>query len=154
MQPFKGHLPSKIILLLLGLAGTAAHAQAPKIVLQLGHLSTVLSVAYSPDGQTVVSGSYDKTVKLWEVNTGRLLKTFHGHSSSVTSVAYAPDGQTVLSGSDDKTVKLWSVRTGLLLKTFAGHTRSVTSVAYAPDGQTVVSGSYDKTVKLWEANSG
>ncbi len=72
-----------------------------------GHEGSVISVSYSPDGQTLASGSLDKTVKLWEVGTGKLLQTLKGHEGSVRSVSYSPDGQTLASGSEDKTVKLW-----------------------------------------------
>ena len=114
-----------------------------------GHSNSVLSVAYSPDGQTVASGSRDSTIKLWNVKTGKLLQTFTDHSDFVTSVAYSPDGQTVASGSRDSTIKLWNVKTGKLLQTFKGHSSWVYSVAYSPDGQTVASGSLDNTIKIW-----
>ncbi|MFM8004552.1 MAG: WD40 repeat domain-containing protein, partial [Dolichospermum sp.] len=71
-----------------------------------GHSNRIRSVAYSPDGQTLASGSVDDTIKLWDVKTGNLLQTLSDHSSSVCSVAYSPDGQTQASGSDDKTIKL------------------------------------------------
>ena len=119
-----------------------------------GHSHSVLSVAYSPDGQTVASGSDDNTIKLWNVNTGNLLQTFEGHFSSVYSVAYSPDGQTLASGSEDKTIKLWNVNTGNLLQTFTGHSSPVNSVAYSRDGQTLASASSDKTIKLWDVKTG
>ncbi|MFM6472871.1 MAG: WD40 repeat domain-containing protein, partial [Dolichospermum sp.] len=75
-----------------------------------GHSDFVTSVAYSPDGQTVASGSRDSTIKLWNVKTGKLLQTFKGHSSWVYSVAYSPDGQTLASGSLDNTIKIWRLK--------------------------------------------
>jgi WD40 repeat protein len=75
-----------------------------------GHSSSVNSVAYSPDGQTLASGSRDGTIKLWNVKTGNLLQTLTGHSSWVYSVAYSPDGQTLASGSGDKTIKIWRLK--------------------------------------------
>ncbi|KAI9310777.1 hypothetical protein BDR26DRAFT_946291 [Obelidium mucronatum] len=117
-------------------------------------LWSVTSVAISFDGQTVVSGSSDKTVKLWSVETGECIKTLVSHSATVTSVAISFDGQTVVSGSSDKTVKLWSVETGECIKTLVSHSATVTSVAISFDGQTVVSGSSDKTVKLWSVETG
>ncbi|MBO1061190.1 MAG: hypothetical protein HEQ14_09750 [Aphanizomenon flos-aquae CP01] len=119
-----------------------------------GHSDWVNSVAYSPDGQTLASGSDDKTIKLWDVKTGNLLQTFTGHSNSVRSVAYSPDGQTLASGSDDKTIKLWNVKTGKVLQTLTGHSNWVKSVAYSPDGQTLASGSTDTTIKLWNVKTG
>jgi WD40 repeat protein len=115
-----------------------------------GHSYSVISVAYSPDGQTLASGSDDNTIKLWNVNTGNLLQTLTGHSQQVRSVAYSPDGQTLASGGMyDETIKLWDVKTGNLLQTLPGHSESVYSVAYSPDGQTLASGSWDKTIKIW-----
>jgi hypothetical protein len=72
-----------------------------------GHNSFVAAVAVSPDGQHVISGSYDKTVKIWDRTTGECVSTLEGHSSNVTAVAVSPDGQHVISGSKDKTVKIW-----------------------------------------------
>ncbi len=72
----------------------------------LGHSRDVNSVAFSPDGKTVVSGSDDKKIKMWSVETGQEIKTLVGHSSTVTSVAFSPDGKTVVSGSEDGDIKL------------------------------------------------
>ena len=103
--------------------------------------SDVTSVAFSPDGNTVVSGSFDITIKLWDVSTGVALQTWTGHTYYVTSVAFSPDGNTVVSGSSDNTIKLWNVSSGVVLQTWTGHTSNVNSVAFSPDGNTVVSGS-------------
>ncbi|ORY52272.1 WD40 repeat-like protein [Rhizoclosmatium globosum] len=120
----------------------------------LGHSRGVKSVAFSTDSKTIVSGSSDKTVKLWSVETGQLSDTFVGHSESVTSVAFSPDSEIVVSGSRDGTVRLWDVKTGQYLKTFEGHDSTVEAVAFSPDTMTVVSGSYDTTVKLWDLKTG
>ncbi|MBN3880907.1 MULTISPECIES: hypothetical protein [unclassified Nostoc] len=118
-----------------------------------GHSSGVFSVAFSPDGQTLASGSSDNTIKLWDVRKGNLLQTLTGHSNSVHSVAFSPDGQTLASGSSDNTIKLWDVRKGNLLQTLTGHSSWVPCVAFSPDGQTLASGSGDKTIKLWQVKS-
>ncbi len=119
-----------------------------------GHSDAVSSVAFSPDGRSALSGSYDKTLKLWDVATGKEIRTFAGHTGWVSSVAFSPDGQTALSGSWDDTLKLWDVATGKELRTFAGHTDWVLSVAFSPDGRTALSGSEDGTLKLWDVATG
>ena len=74
-----------------------------------GHTSSVYSVAFSPDGKSIVSGSFDKTIKLWNAQSGKLLQTLKGHSNSVHSVAFSPDGKSIVSSSSDKTIKLWNI---------------------------------------------
>jgi len=128
--------------------------EKPEIFVQLGHSEYVNSVAFSPDGRYALSGSSDDTLKLWEVATGREIRTFEGHSDSVRSVAFSPDGRYALSGSSDYTLKLWEVATGNEIRTFEGHSNSVESVAFSPDGRYALSGSYDKTLKLWEVATG
>ena len=78
-----------------------------------GHTEFACSVAFSPDGKTLASGSDDHTIKLWDVATGTLLRTLSGHTSSVESVAFSPDGKILASGSWDNTIKLWDVETAL-----------------------------------------
>ena len=114
----------------------------------------VSSIAYSPDGKMLASGSRDNTVKLWDARSGALLRTLEGHTKGIASVAFAPDGKTLASSSSDNTVKLWDARSGDLLRTLAGHKWIVHSVAFAPDGNTLASSSSDNTVKLWDARSG
>jgi WD40 repeat protein len=118
------------------------------------HTNGVTSVAFSPDGQTLASGSWDSTIKLWDALTGALRSTLEGHTDGVTSVAFSPDGQTLASGSDDSTIKLWDASTGALRNTLKGHKDWVTLVAFSPDGQTLASGSHDSTIKLWDILTG
>ena len=128
-----------------------------------GHSYHVLSVSYSPDGTKIISGSLDKTIKIWDANTGQCLKTLEGHSDCVLSVSFSPNGKYIVSGgskenpgkyfwSDDKFVgeiKIWDANTGECLKTLEGHRNDVESVAYSPDGTKIISGSVDKTIKIW-----
>jgi len=118
------------------------------------HLGLVNSVSISPDGRWALSGSWDKTLRLWELATGRSLRTFEGHTDRVNSVTFSPDGRWALSGSNDKMLRLWELATGRCLRTFEGHTGAVYSVSISPDGRWALSGSYDKTLGLWELATG
>lgn len=126
----------------------------PDIIHFDGHTNWVWSVAFSSDGQTLASGSEDRTVRLWDVGTGQCLNTFQEHIYRVWSIDLSPDNQTIASGSQDQTVKIQDVHTGKCLNTFREHTNGVRSVAFSPDGQTLASGSQDETIKLWNVNTG
>ena len=115
-----------------------------------GHAWAVLTVAFSPDGKVLATGSEDNTIKLWEVNTGKMIDTLSGHSWSVVALAFSTDGEMLVSGSWDKTVKLWMVHTKKEIMTLFGHVDSVSAVAVSPDAQLIASGSRDKTIKLWQ----
>jgi WD40 repeat protein len=119
-----------------------------------GHQKSVKSVSFSPDGQTLATGSDDKTIKLWNVATGKEILTLQGHQKSVKSVSFSPDGQTLATGSDDNTIKLWNVATGKEIRTLQGHQESFYSVSFSPDGQTLASSSDDNTIKLWNVATG
>ena len=120
----------------------------------LGHTHDVLTVAFSPDGKYLASGSGDRTIRLWDIQHGSLIRTFSGHTNGVRSVAFSPDGKYLASGSRDKTVRLWSLANGNLLKTFSGHTEQVFSVAFSRDGKYLASGSDDNSVRVWDIENG
>lgn len=116
--------------------------------------SEVSSIAFSPDGKTLVSGGLDESVKIWSLATGRLVKSFDGHYSSVFSVTFSPDGKTIASGGFDETVRIWDVKTGREIRSLEGHNDSITSISFSSDGKSLVTGSEDDTVKIWNVPSG
>ncbi|MFQ5595340.1 MAG: WD40 repeat domain-containing protein, partial [Anaerolineae bacterium] len=116
-----------------------------------GHAGDVWSVAFSPDGQTLASGSKDGTIVLWDMAARRPLgEPLRGHEASVRSLAFSPDGQTLASGGEDTAIILWDVTVRQQLgNPILGHEASVRSLAFSPDGKTLASGSRDGTVVLW-----
>jgi WD40 repeat protein len=131
-----------------------AHAKFAERIDSLRHTAAVQSVAFSPNGACALSGSEDRTLRLWDLETGRCLRVLEGHTARVWSVAWSPDGHQVLSGSGDNTVRLWDLETGRCLRVLEGHTATVFSVAWSPDGHQALSSSQDRTVRLWDLKTG
>ncbi len=119
-----------------------------------GHQDAVRSVAFDPQGETLASGSKDKTVNLWEVRSGKLLRTLEGHQNIVSCVAFDPQGETLAIGSREKEepVKLWDARSGKLLRVLEGD--GTDCIAFDPQGGVLASGQEKAIVKLWETRSG
>jgi hypothetical protein len=119
-----------------------------------GHDGNVMSVALSRDGQKALTGSADKTVRLWDVKTGKELLKMVRHTDWVRSVAFAVDGQRAFSAGDDSTLRLRDLKFGEEVRRFTGHKDWIRSLAVLPDGQQVLSGSEDLTLRLWDVENG
>ena len=118
-----------------------------------GHQHWVNSVAFSPDGKTIVSGSRDKTIRLWDTTGKPIGQPLKGHQDGVNSVAFSPDGKTIISGSSDKTIRLWNTTGKPIGQPLIGHEHHVNKVVFSPDGKTIISGSGDNTIRLWRGGT-
>ncbi len=119
-----------------------------------GQTGWVISVAVSPDGTWAASGSWDNTIKIWDLETGQCRATLEGHSDGISSVAITPDGKRILSGSFDKSVRVWDAGSGREVAKLEDHTNGVWSVVALLDNARALSGGFDKTLRLWELASG
>jgi WD40 repeat protein len=113
------------------------------------HSDWVRCLSFTPMGDKLVSGSFDKTIKLWQLDTGKALYTLGDRLKGVFALAVSPDGKLLASGSRDETVELWDLEAGTLLRNLIQHQASVRSLAIAPDSKTLISGSFDQTIILW-----
>ena len=116
----------------------------------VGHQDGVTSVAFSPDGSKIVSGSIDDTIRLWDREGNPIGEPFRGHEDAVSSVAFSPDGRYIVSGSHDDTIRLWDLEGNSIGQPFRGHEDDIRSVGFSPDSRYIVSGSNDGTVRLWQ----
>ncbi len=119
-----------------------------------GHSGIVKSAAYSPDGTRIVTASSDKTIRIWDAQTGAQLAVFSGGGERLASAAYSPDGTRIVTASYDKTARVWDARTGAQLAVLSGHEDVVFGAAYSPDGSRIVTASADKTARIWDARTG
>ena len=115
-----------------------------------GHGDDVNSVAFSPDGRLIVTGSWDATAKIWDAKTGEELKILSGHENTINAASFSPDSRWIVTASGDNTAKIWDVQTGEEINTLNGHTDNVTAASFSPDGRWIVTGSTDTTAKIWE----
>lgn len=143
-------------LILLGLTTylhTPVRSQNPGMVLQVGHSNVVRSVVFSPDGNMLASGGDDKTVAVWDMITGRQVRSLKGHADGILSVAFSPNSKILASGSADLTAKLWDVTTGEELYSLR-HAGPVFSLCFSPDGEILASSDESTIVKLWTVSTG
>ena len=113
----------------------------------------VFTLAFSPDGRTIISGSDDQTIRLWDVISKKEIACLTGHTYTVFSVAFSPDGRAIASGSWANTIRLWDWKSKKEIACLIGHTGGVSSVAFSPDGQAIASGAIDQTIRLWDVYS-
>src|SRR6185437_10515508 len=126
----------------------------PQIVATLNHDDAVESVAFSPDGQEILTASDDHTARLWSREDGHLLATLRGHTGGVTYAKFSRDGKRIVTSSLDHTARVWSAADGHLLAILRGHAYSVWSPAFSPDGQRIITTSADHTAKVWNSVDG
>jgi WD40 repeat protein len=119
-----------------------------------GHSEAVLALAVTPDGRRAVSASADRTLRVWDLETGETLRTLSGHTYWVTAVAVTPDGRRAVSASEDQTLRVWDVETGETVRTLTGHASGVSDVAVTPNGRRAVSASDDETLRVWDLETG
>jgi murein L,D-transpeptidase YafK len=144
-----------LLLIAAGAAASQGRAENnPALGFFLGYSKAVNAVALSADGRQAISGGQDNLVRLWDVATGLLLRTFDSQANSISAVAFSPDGRQILTGGDDKLLRLWDVATGQNAKIMEGHTAEILAAAFPPSGRLLLSGGKDKTVKLWDAGTG
>jgi WD40 repeat protein len=124
----------------------------------MGHSDRVYSVAFTRDGTQLISGSFDHTLKIWQLANGQCRQTLAGHTNGIYSLAVSPDGQHLVTGSLDHTIKLWELATGDCLATYRGHHNEVRSVAFLPPladaHPQFISGSQDQTLRIWDMATG
>ena len=126
-------------------------ARTLNIIAHMEHPTSISALAVSPDGRRIITGCWDKSMRMWDATTGVELHQFHGHDGAVEQVAFSPDGRIVATACSDAHVRLWDVEQRKLSATLCGHAQAVFDVAFTPDGLGLVSGANDSTLRLWNA---
>ena len=132
---------------------TEAQAQEPRLVLPEGHTHAVKFAQFSPDSKRIVSASKDRTARIWEVSTGKLLHVLEGHTSEVNCAQFSPDGRRIVTASGN-IAHIWDASTGMLLQTLKGHIGRVNSAQFSYDGKRIVTASDDQTARTWDSHKG
>jgi WD40 repeat protein len=121
---------------------------------RMTHDDTVISVAVNPAGTRIAAVSHDKLIKLWDLESGRELRTISNIGGYVNTVSWSPDGKYLINGAEDKTIRIWDAETGRAVRTITGHTDYVNEARYSPDGRRIASCADDKLIKIWDAETG
>jgi WD40 repeat protein len=119
----------------------------------VAHRNNISSLAISSDGQFLVSGSYDKKIKIWLLETGQEVRVLEGHTQTVRAIFISYDGKYIFSGSDDKSIRIWDLKTGKTVSILKAHSDSVSSIAATANGRKLVSASNDGILKIWDLNT-
>lgn len=150
------HTTSEVANEVLRAMGASALSKGTAVL--RGHTAFIESVVFSPDGKTIASASYDRSIRFWDTASGKRLNSIvradEGYAGRVNSVVFSADGKSVICGGGGGAVRILDIATGKTLRMLSGHTGEVNCVALSPDGKTIASGSWDKTIRLWDADSG
>ncbi|KAJ3963968.1 WD40-repeat-containing domain protein [Lentinula raphanica] len=130
------------------------HTWGPCLRAMPGHKGMINSISCSPDGKFLVSGSCDRTIRVWDAVSGSTLATLMGHTQYVRYAEFSPDGERIISASDDKTIRVWEPTTGANFHILSGHEASVYTAKFSPDGTLILSASIDKSVRVWNSETG
>jgi WD40 repeat protein len=123
------------------------------LTLLTGHEGMIDDLAFSQDGNRLISGGGDHTARIWDVQSRKTLHILKGHTEKIFTVAFSPDGELAVTGSEDNTLKFWDAKSGTLITTLEEHTGDVESAVFTPDGKYLLSGSLDKTIRMWDTRS-
>lgn len=119
-----------------------------------GHANVISDLSFSADGKKLISASFDKTARIWDLASKSTLKALKGHTDVIYAATFSPDSKKAITGSNDDTLKLWNVTRGRLIATLKGHDGDVRSVAFTPDGRYILSGSEDNSIRMWSGHTG